>query len=149
MNGTGVLKVYLIQARKYAYCLHFLRAIAPHWVLQSLKDMSKEMKIVFEDKSQDFDTEILENIPDEQITHDKHDQDLEYTDEDDEVQIIGDHKQKQVMMPSIKLMEDIWNDASVKTEKNKQESVKEGEEKHSTSGIVTRSTIRVICNEIR
>jgi hypothetical protein len=46
-------------------------------------------------------------------------------------------------------MEDIWNDASVKTEKNKQESVKEGEEKHSTSGIVTRSTIRVICNEIR
>ena len=37
MNGTGVLKVYLVQSKKYAYRLHFMHAVAPEWVLESLK----------------------------------------------------------------------------------------------------------------
>ena len=33
MNRTGVLKVYLIGTRRYAYRLHFKRAKVPDWVI--------------------------------------------------------------------------------------------------------------------
>ncbi len=39
MNGTGVLKVYLVQSKKYAYRLHFKRAKAPEWVLEDLQNL--------------------------------------------------------------------------------------------------------------
>ncbi len=34
MNGTGMVKVYLIQSKQYAFCLHFQHAIPPKWVLE-------------------------------------------------------------------------------------------------------------------
>ncbi len=47
MNGTGVLKVYLVQSKKYAYRLHFKRAKAPEWVLEELQNL-KTSAIGFE-----------------------------------------------------------------------------------------------------
>jgi hypothetical protein len=49
MNGTGVLKVYLIQQKKYAYRLKFQRARAPQWVMEALSSISKDTNIGFED----------------------------------------------------------------------------------------------------
>jgi hypothetical protein len=50
MNGSGVLKVYLINSRKYAYCLQFQRAVAPTWVLDELEQVSdKNISIGFEE----------------------------------------------------------------------------------------------------
>jgi hypothetical protein len=49
MNGTGVLKVYLIQQKKYAYRLKFQRARAPQWVMEALNNISKDTNIGFED----------------------------------------------------------------------------------------------------
>jgi len=40
MKGTGVLKVYLVQSRRYAYRMHFMRAITPGWVLEELNDLT-------------------------------------------------------------------------------------------------------------
>jgi hypothetical protein len=39
MNSTGVLKVYLLQNKRYAYRLHFVWAMGPEWVLESLKNL--------------------------------------------------------------------------------------------------------------
>jgi hypothetical protein len=50
MNGSGVLKVYLINSRKYAYRLQFQRAVAPTWVLDALEQISdKNISIRFEE----------------------------------------------------------------------------------------------------
>jgi hypothetical protein len=49
MNGTGVLKVYLIQQKKYAYRLKFQQARASQWVMDGLNSKSKDAKIGFED----------------------------------------------------------------------------------------------------
>lgn len=45
MNGAGVLMVYLIQTKRHAYRLHYMQAIAPEWVLESLKDLNADMNI--------------------------------------------------------------------------------------------------------
>jgi hypothetical protein len=55
MNGTGVLKVYLVQSKKYAYRLHFMRAVAPEWVLENLKNLNPDVNIGFEDEEQAID----------------------------------------------------------------------------------------------
>jgi hypothetical protein len=47
MNGTGVLKVYLVQTKRYAYRLHFTCAAAPEWVLETLKDLRADLNIGF------------------------------------------------------------------------------------------------------
>ena len=50
MNGSGVLKVYLINSRKYAYRLQFQRAVAPTWVLDALEQVSnRNASIGFEE----------------------------------------------------------------------------------------------------
>jgi hypothetical protein len=49
MNGTGVLKVYLVQQKKYAYRLKFQHARAPQWAMEALNNISKEANIGFED----------------------------------------------------------------------------------------------------
>jgi len=50
MNGSGVLKVYLINSRKYAYHLQFQRAVAPTWVLDALEQVSnRNTNIGFEE----------------------------------------------------------------------------------------------------
>jgi hypothetical protein len=47
MNGTGLLKVYLVQSKIYAHRLHFKRAKAPEWVLEELQNL-KTSAIGFE-----------------------------------------------------------------------------------------------------
>ena len=49
MNGTGVLKVYLIQSRKFAHRLKFKRAKAPEWVVNALNSISVNQAVGFED----------------------------------------------------------------------------------------------------
>ena len=49
MNKTGVIKVYLIGSRKYAYRLQFRRAIVPDWVISSLNAIG-DRAIGFEDE---------------------------------------------------------------------------------------------------
>lgn len=49
MNGSGVLKVYLVQSKKYAYRLKFQRAKAPDWVITALNSISVNSTIGFED----------------------------------------------------------------------------------------------------
>lgn len=48
INGTGVLKVYLVQSKRYTYRLHFVRALAPGWVLETLKDIDLDTDIGLE-----------------------------------------------------------------------------------------------------
>lgn len=50
MNKTGVIKVYLIGTRKYAYRLQFRRAIVPEWVISALNAIG-DRTIGFEDES--------------------------------------------------------------------------------------------------
>ena len=52
MNGSGVLKVYLIQSRKFAYRLKFRRAKAPDWVLGALNSISVNQSIGLEDPAE-------------------------------------------------------------------------------------------------
>jgi hypothetical protein len=58
MNGTGVLKVYLIQQKKYAYRLKFQRARAPQWVIDALNSISKDANIGFEDAQEAIPEEV-------------------------------------------------------------------------------------------
>ncbi len=60
MNVTGVLKVYLIQTKKYAYRLKFVRATAPEWVLEALKNIGADANIGFEAENIPEEEEILE-----------------------------------------------------------------------------------------
>ena len=39
MNQTGVIKVYLIGIRKYAYRLKFKRATVPEWVIIAMNSI--------------------------------------------------------------------------------------------------------------
>jgi hypothetical protein len=70
INGTGVLKVYLIQQKKYAYRLKFQRAKAPQWVIDALNGISKDANIGFEDAQEAIPEEVgiveamtRENVP--------------------------------------------------------------------------------------
>ena len=50
MNKTGVIKVYLIGTRKYAYRLKFKRAKVPEWVITAMNSIG-DKTIGFEDDS--------------------------------------------------------------------------------------------------
>ena len=70
MNGTGVMKVYLVSTGKYAYRIKFARAEPPSWVLEKLNSMSHDSTIGFEDEPGEVEadeangdvTAALENI---------------------------------------------------------------------------------------
>ena len=50
MNGSGVLKVYLIQSCKYAFRLQCQQAIAPSCILEALEQVSsRDATLGFED----------------------------------------------------------------------------------------------------
>jgi hypothetical protein len=49
MDNSGILKVYIIQTKKYAYRLQFRQAIAPDWVIESLNNIDINATIGFED----------------------------------------------------------------------------------------------------
>ena len=51
MNHTGVLKVYLIGTRRYAYRLKFVRATVPEWVITAMNSIG-DRTIGFEDDNE-------------------------------------------------------------------------------------------------
>ena len=53
MNKTGVLKVYRIGTRRYAYRLHFRRAKVPEWVITTMNNIG-EASIGFEDSTEEL-----------------------------------------------------------------------------------------------
>ena len=50
MNHTGVIKVYLIGTRKYAYRLKFKRTTVPEWVIIVMNSIG-DKSIGFEDEA--------------------------------------------------------------------------------------------------
>ena len=50
MNGTGVIKVYLVSTKRYAYRLKFKRARVPAWVLEAIGNIQPGASIGFEDE---------------------------------------------------------------------------------------------------
>jgi len=127
MNGTGVLKVYLVQSKKYAYRLHFTRAVVPEWVLENLKNLNPDVNIGFEDEEQVINEKSHDLTQDIQAQTDAPG---DYIDEDidDEVQLLGDKTQGQVIMHSIKLAEDAWSELAVKSEPIEEEAEEETRE---------------------
>jgi hypothetical protein len=92
MNGTDVLKVYLVQSKKYAYCLHFTRVIAPEWVRDALNAIDLGATIGFkEEADEDLQDLIMHNMED---TNDEFNmREVIDVDNDDEVEIFwGDDK---------------------------------------------------------
>jgi len=60
MNGTGTLKVYLVQSRRYAYRLYFMRAVAPEWVLENLKELNDDITIGSKEEDQIYNENTSE-----------------------------------------------------------------------------------------
>ena len=53
MNHTGVIKVYLIGSKKYAYRLKFKRAVVPEWVVTAMNSISESAVIGFEEETEE------------------------------------------------------------------------------------------------
>ena len=63
MNHTGVIKVYLIGSKKYAYRLKFKRAVVPGMVVTAMNSNSDSMVIGFEEETEE-EPELQEvNLP--------------------------------------------------------------------------------------
>ena len=87
MNKTGVLKVYLIGSRKYAYRLQFRRAIVPEWVTAAMNAIG-DRNIGFEDES--VEEPVLDISP--EMAHPPADlQDHGETSEDEAMEGIDEH----------------------------------------------------------
>ena len=61
MNGTGVIKVYLIGSKKYAYRLKFKRAVPPEWVIIAMNSIG-DRNIGFEEESEIEGAELLPDV---------------------------------------------------------------------------------------
>lgn len=126
-NGTGVIKVYLVPSKKYAYRLRFACARAPEWVLEALKEINPEATIGFEDGSTTEDVQlhqVIEDIENQQYSI-AEDEKNELKDLDDEVHFIGDNERQTVVMQSIKSVEESWDDTKVKQEEVEEQNVTE------------------------
>jgi hypothetical protein len=92
MNGTGVMKVYLIQSKKYAYHLKFVHVIAPEWVLEALKNVSAEDSIGFEDEANLEVKQVREmntEVENQEITTGVHDDNIDMLEDEEETRIMG------------------------------------------------------------
>jgi hypothetical protein len=95
-----------------------VRAVAPDWVLEALNGIDSNATIGFEDGTDDNLREI------NQIVNKRGDvQDdvavtglVEYNNEEDEVQIIGDREKVDIIMQSIDSLEEVWHKTSVKVD---------------------------------
>ncbi len=97
MNGTGILKVYLIQTKKYAYRLKFVRAITPEWVLEALKNVSTDDLIGFEDEENAMENQVQEMIAEVESQERKsvmYENDIDTLGDEEEIQIIGGQKKE-------------------------------------------------------
>ena len=59
MNKTGVLKVFLVGSRKYAYRLNFQRAKVPEWVITAMISIGEKV-IGFEDQAEEIIDPVTE-----------------------------------------------------------------------------------------
>jgi hypothetical protein len=127
MNGTGILKVYLVQTRKFAYRLNFTRALAPEWVLEALRDLNPDVNVGFEARSQEYEdnwNDMINEIEKQEPT--TFDESVNAEEEDDEVQIIGGDDRQTVVMQAIKSVEEAWNDKVIVKEEENTEDLKMG-----------------------
>ena len=78
MNKTGVIKVYLIGTRRYAYRLNFRRAKVPDWVVTAMNSIG-ERAIGFEEETEEtmelVTQPTIEDGPTEGEEHEEQDQD--------------------------------------------------------------------------
>jgi hypothetical protein len=88
VNSTGVLKVYLVQMKNYVYRLHFMHAVAPEWVLESLKDLNLDIGIGFEEESQNYGNRLPKIIIEEQSKQLDAPDDFN-GEEDNEIEVLG------------------------------------------------------------
>ena len=100
MNGTGVLKVYLVQSKKYAYRLHFKRAKAPEWVLEELQNL-KTSAIGFEIEEDETTRDSLPVEDDDNPVHGEID---ERASDDDDL-ILHDPVKNTVLMQAVDTLE--------------------------------------------
>jgi hypothetical protein len=115
MNGTGVLKVYLVQTKCYAYCLHFTRAIAPEWVLDHMRAIDGDEKIGFKEEVQPINKTKTEWLDEEDV--EKMIPVFDYNnEEEDKIEIIGNQNHAQVVTQSIQSAEDAGQEMSIKQE---------------------------------
>jgi hypothetical protein len=107
MNGTGVLKVYLIQSRKYAYRLQFRRAKAPSWVLESLEDVSKNTMTIGFEENPDMPMP-LESNETENIAQDVNQSPVVDANDNDEAEVFEDLKTEPlVVMRAMDTIEEV------------------------------------------
>jgi hypothetical protein len=147
MNGTGVIKVYLIQSKRYAYRLRFVRARAPERVLEALKEINPHASIGFEDDNT-MDENCLGRMA-EEIENQKCTvvdvEEIESIDPDNEVNLIGNDERQTVVLQSIKSVEEAWDDTKVKHEETEERMEAESQTLHlppqrSEQGVyITRS----------
>lgn len=100
MNGTGVLKVYLVQSKKYAYRLHFKRAKAPEWVLEELQNL-KTSAIGFEIEE---DETTRDSVPVEDDDNPVHGEIDERASDDDDL-ILHDPVKNTVLLQAVDTLE--------------------------------------------
>ena len=111
MNGTGVIKVYLIQSKRYAFRLNFQRAIPPEWVLDALNNINLSTNIGFEDGEPET---IAELETPAQVTDA-----IDAIELEDEVEFIGGPEHATVVHKSIDSIEDVWKQ-EIKQELNEE-----------------------------
>ncbi len=93
-----------------------MRATAPEWVLEALKDIDTDVSIGFEDESLETDWQSMIQEIDELETRMFPVADNS-TDDDKEVQISGGEGRETIVMQSIKSVEEAWNNnANIKQE---------------------------------
>jgi hypothetical protein len=61
MNGTGILKVYVVETKRYAHILNFRRARVPEWVIVELNDINPDSIVRYEED----DMTSIERLNDE------------------------------------------------------------------------------------
>ena len=106
MNGTGVIKVYLIQSKRYAFRLNFPRAI-----LDALNNINLSTKISFEDGEPETVAELE--------TPEQAKDAIEAIELQDEIELIGGPGHATVVHQSINAIEDVWKQ-DIKQEINKE-----------------------------
>jgi len=103
-----------------------MHAVAPEWVLKSLKELHPDMNIGFEADLENYEEEISEVIIEDENKHDCT-SNSDFIEEEEEVEIIGGSDHAQVVMQSIKSVEDAWHDMAIKQEKVEVETLQEPE----------------------
>lgn len=108
--------MYLVQSKKYAYRLHFVRALAPEWVLEALNLITSEATIGFEDGAEE-DLEGIVHKPYNKATSAEYnlfDDAIDSNDDDDDIN--GGAEKVDLITKSIKSIEEVWHKDLAKTQ---------------------------------